>query len=90
MTVLPLPARLDLTEARPLALALQERVGGPLRLDASEVEHLGALCLQLLIAASQRWRADDHEFEITPRSDAFTEALISFGLSQPALEMEAV
>lgn len=53
-----LPPRLDTDEVERLADALQTRRGAPLTLDLSETRFIGALGLQLLIAAARQWAAD--------------------------------
>ncbi|MDN3711700.1 STAS domain-containing protein [Paracoccus cavernae] len=80
---------MDLTESLPLTVAIKDVVGQPLRLDASAVDHLGALCLQVLIAAARQWQADQIAFEIAPMSEAFIKALHNFGLPGSALTEEA-
>ncbi len=52
---LELPALLDLNAAGPLAEALHRRVGEDLVLDGSNVQRLGASCLQVLLAAARAW-----------------------------------
>lgn len=89
MTVILLPIRMDLTESLPLTVSIKDAVGQPLRLDASAVEHLGALCLQVLIAAARQWQDDGIPFEISPMSEAFSDALGDFGLPSSVLTQEA-
>jgi chemotaxis protein CheX len=69
---------LDLKAAQPLKVALTEHRGGPLQLDASGVERLGGLCLQVLIAARRAWSEEGHDMTIEPRSAAFTAAAVLF------------
>ncbi len=88
MMMLSLPSRLDLIEAKPLTTAFQQATGQPVTVDASAVEHLGGLCLQILISAARAWRAQDLAFAITPRSEAFDTALGDFGLSPQATALE--
>jgi len=76
---LVLPSVLDLKAAGPLRSAILERRGQPLCLDASAVQRLGGLCLQVLISAARTWEDDERSFEITARSEAFAEALGLFG-----------
>jgi chemotaxis protein CheX len=76
---LTLDAILDLKAAGPLKAALLERRGTPLSLDASGVQRLGGLCLQVLLAAERAWASDGQRLEIAPRSAAFDEALTLFG-----------
>ena len=76
-----LPAVLDLNAASPLRASLLEHRGEPLCIDASQVSRLGGLCLQVLLSAARTWADDGRNFEITPRSAAFDEALTLFGAS---------
>ena len=70
-----LPQILDLAATAPLASSLLGARGEPLHLDASEVERLGGLCLQVLLAAQVQWRADGVEFSIVNSSAAFAEGV---------------
>ncbi|MDB5433361.1 MAG: CheX protein [Caulobacter sp.] len=70
---------LDLKAAAALKTALLERRGQPLSVDASGVQRLGALCLQILMAARHTWADDTNPLAITPRSDAFNESVRLFG-----------
>ena len=74
---------LDLKAAAPLKAALLERRGQPLTIDASGVQRLGALCLQILLAAHHTWADEaqdsDTNLVITPRSEAFDESVRLFG-----------
>jgi chemotaxis protein CheX len=69
-----LPQILDLAAAAPLRGDLLRLRGAPLELDASNVERLGGLSLQVLRAASQTWGADQQSFRIVSPSPAFDEA----------------
>lgn len=84
--VLMLPARLDLGSVSALAADLQNSCGADLTVDAGKVEHMGALSVQLLLAAQQRWAADGHCLTISPRSAAFEESLSVFGLADRFVE----
>ena len=84
-----LPARLDLNEARRLCVDLRIHADGPLTLDASEVEVLGGLCLQVLLAARQHWIRLGHPLSVSPRSEAFDRGLAQFGLTLADLECGA-
>ncbi len=70
---------LDLKAASPLRGSLLERRGHHLELDAADVQRLGGLCLQVLLAAAATWRADGLTMRVGPRSEAFVEALRLFG-----------
>ncbi|MCW3780119.1 STAS domain-containing protein [Defluviimonas salinarum] len=82
---LTLPARLDLTAAGPLQDALLSHRGAALNVDAGAVEHLDTPCLQVLLAAAAEWRALRQHLDVTPMSEAFRDALRSFGLTPPDL-----
>lgn len=69
-----LPAILDFGAARPLWSELCAARGQALHLDASSVERLGGLCLQVLLAARAQWQADGAEFAIDNPSAAFLDA----------------
>ncbi len=86
---LTLPARLDLTAAKPLARDLSALTGN-LELDASGVTHLGGLCLQVLLAAAQSCQADGRGFAISAPSDDFDAALSMFGVDPSQLTRNAV
>jgi chemotaxis protein CheX len=70
---------LDLQAAAPLQTALLARRGAVLEIDASDVQRLGGLCLQVLLSAHRTWCDDAVPFSVTPRSAAFTDALGLFG-----------
>ncbi len=75
---LRLPAILDLSAAAPLAEELLRLRGRPVSLDASQVERLGGLCLQVLLSARATWAEDSLRLDIARRSAAFDEALALF------------
>jgi chemotaxis protein CheX len=68
---LRLPPLMDLRSAASLARDLLARRGAPVRLDASAVERLGGLGLQVLLSARLTWRADGIEFIVADPSEAF-------------------
>lgn len=63
-----LPARLDLSQAIHLVSDLR-KIDGDVHIDASEVTHLGALCLQALIAAARKAIDAGHRFEMVGVTD---------------------
>lgn len=65
---------LDLGAAERLHARLMEVRGQPVDIDASQVERLGGLCLQVLISARDTWRSDGHAAVIGQASTAFEEA----------------
>lgn len=70
---------LDVTAAGPLREQLLALRGGPVELDASAVERLGGLCLQVLMAARRTWAADGQALSLTAASPAFASQLAAFG-----------
>lgn len=72
---------LGLKESGPLQAAFLERRGQALEIDASGVQRLGGLCLQVLLAASRAWADDGCPLAFTSRSAAFDDALALFGAS---------
>lgn len=62
---------LDMAAARPLAHELLAARGADLSIDASEVRHLGAQCLQVLASAALTWQADRAGFTLVDPSSAF-------------------
>ena len=77
--VLALAPVLDVTAAGPLREQLLALRGGPVDLDASAVERLGGLCLQVLMAARRTWATDGQPLRLGPASPAFASQLAAFG-----------
>jgi len=84
--VLKLPAVLDLQAAAALREQLLSKRGLPLRIEAAEVQRLGAQCLQVLLAAQRSWAAEGLPLHIDAPSEDFTGALKILGLAQADLE----
>jgi len=76
---LKLPASLDVKAAAPLAQEFIARRGQDLWIDASEVQRVGAQCLQVLLAARRRWDADGHALRFDAPSEPFTWAVTLLG-----------
>lgn len=70
---------LDLKAAAPLRDEILAARGGALRLDASRVQRLGGLCLQVLLSAQRTWQVDGASLRIADPSPEFQEALTLFG-----------
>lgn len=87
--VVVLESALDYRAAAPLRDAFLERRGAPVTVDASGVEAMGGLCLQVLLAARQAWASDHTEFSIPVRSAAFDRGVLGFGASA-ALGLDAL
>ncbi len=54
-------------------------------MDASQVEKLGGLCLQVLISGAATWRADGMTLRFGDVSETFEEQLSMFGVALPDL-----
>lgn len=80
-TVLTLDSMLDVTHAATLAGALLGQRGKDIVVDASDVQHLGAQCGQLLVAARRTWAADGHVVRFAKASAAFVENIRLLGLT---------
>ncbi len=86
MAVLSLASVLDLGAAMPLHALLLAHRGADLDLDAANVERVGGLCLQVLLAARRTWDADGAKLRIINVSDPcrdglrLTQACAAFGL----------
>ncbi|MBS0332832.1 MAG: anti-sigma factor antagonist [Proteobacteria bacterium] len=81
-TALSLEPVLDLSAAQRLKTQLTEHRGEDLRIDAGQVQRLGGLCLQILLAAHRAWTEDGHAFGVAPRSEAFASTLRLFGAAE--------
>lgn len=85
-SILKLPGICDLSAAAPMRSDLLKMRGGPVEIDAGDVQRLGGLCLQVLMAARATWQADGKPFAIIAASDAFHEGLRLFGIADLSLE----
>jgi chemotaxis protein CheX len=79
---LSLAAVLDLSQAEPLKAALLPMRGQTVVIDASRVERLGGLCLQVLMSAQQTWARDGHVLKIDDASREFVDQWNAFGAAQ--------
>lgn len=84
---LRLPAILDLGAAKTLWSDLVAARGRPLCVDASEVERIGGLCLQLLIAAEAQWSEDGQTFVIENLSAGYADNMAMM-LGEAAMSSE--
>lgn len=60
------------------------RRGRPLVVDASEVEVIGALALEVIVSARRQWQADGQPFALQDPSDRFRSSCSALGLSADA------
>ncbi len=77
---------LDLQAAEPLRAELISLRGRPLEIDASQVNRLGGLCLQVLMSARKIWAEDGVALTVNQPSSAFSDQLAAFG--NPELHCE--
>ncbi len=77
---LELAGVLNLPAAAPLAKTLTERRGADVVIDASQVQHLGAQCLQVLLSAASTWSAEGASLRIINRSAGFITGLELMGI----------
>ena len=66
---------LDLAAVAPLRDEFIGARGAALTVDASRVQRIGGLCLQVLLAARAAWRADDKAFGVADASPEFKNSL---------------
>lgn len=85
--VLILPAILDVRAAESLKSELMAVRGQPVTIDASAVDRLGGLGLQVLMSAAKTWRADDQVLTFINVSEAMSEQWLAFGA--PLNDLEA-
>jgi chemotaxis protein CheX len=79
MATLVLAENLDLSAAGPLHGDLSRLRGHAVTVDAANVERLGALCLQVLLAAARAWAADGQPFTVAASSASFDATVALFG-----------
>lgn len=77
--VVGLPPILDLKAASQLRDEFCAAKGGPLDVDASKVQRLGGLCLQVLLSAQRSWAVDGKPFRVVDPSPDFLEGIRCFG-----------
>ena len=81
-----LPPRLDLAAAQKLLGDVSEAdLSQTVELDASDVDHLGTLCVQVLIAAARAAKEAGGKLSISNLSERVESQLETMGLSGDAL-----
>jgi chemotaxis protein CheX len=75
-----LAAVLDLNEASTLRSKLMGVRGSNVAIDASGVERMGTLCVQVLMAAAKTWDEDKLSFTFSKVSDAFQKTMQLIGV----------
>jgi chemotaxis protein CheX len=81
-----LAERLDSKAADDLLEALLAQMGTPVRLDASRVQSLGALCAGILLSAAKTWQDAGLPFALASPSERFCADLALMGLSETRFE----
>jgi chemotaxis protein CheX len=76
-----LAAVLDLNEAAALRGKLMGLRGSNVVIDASGVERVGALCVQVIMAAAKTWDEDELSFTFSKVSDAFQKTMQLIGVN---------
>lgn len=72
---------LDLNAASTLHSRLMELRGSDLVIDASSVERVGALCIQVLMSASRTWEEEERSLTFSQMSDALTKTMQLSGVN---------
>lgn len=78
---LVLAPKLDLAAASDLMTALRSRKEAEVIIDMSDVKHLGALCLQVLLSAAQTAQAEQRRITITNTSDRVLDQMRVMGMT---------
>lgn len=76
---------LDLKAAAQLQQDFLARRGSALRVDASKVERVGGLCLQILLAARAAWSAEGQDLAFETMSAEFQAGLALLGVTPEML-----
>jgi chemotaxis protein CheX len=76
-----LAAVLDLNEASALRGKLMGLRGSEVAVDASGVERVGTLCVQVIMAAAKTWDEDKLSFTFSKVSDAFQKTMQLIGVN---------
>lgn len=80
-----LAPRLDLSAASALMNAFKDNTGDELIMDLSEVNHLGALCLQVMISAATAATAAGRTVSVQNASDRVIDQLRVMGMTPEAI-----
>lgn len=83
-----LPERLDTGAASDLAAALRAQPPEPLTIDASAVQSIGALCMQVLVSAALQWNAYGARYRIVEASAGLAEGCRILGVPLTAIGAE--
>lgn len=78
--IVELPRRFDAAQAQRLVGTLREHRGAALRFDASAVESMSALGLEVLVSAAKQWDADGLPLSVSSPSERFAATCRTLGL----------
>lgn len=81
----PLAAKLDTAASAELRASLKAAEDGDVVLNASAVEMIGGMCLEILMTAGVVWKAAGHHISLQDPSPQMTEDLARFGLTAETL-----
>jgi chemotaxis protein CheX len=70
---------LDLKAAAPLQAEFLAARGTAIQVDASKVQRVGGLCLQVILSADKAWKAEGVSFQISEHSSDFQEGIALLG-----------
>lgn len=85
-----LPARLDMNVAEEIGEALEHLRDTPLIVDASAVEQISTLCVQVLLGARRQWDRDDQLLRLENPSSTFRDALRVLGVEDDLIRDEGI
>jgi len=78
---LDLPRRFDAVAAKRLIATLGESRGSALEIDASAVENMSALGIEVIISAARQWQADGQPFTLLRQSKRFVGTCHTLGIN---------
>lgn len=82
---LVLAPKLDLAAASGLMTTLREHTEAEVILDMSEVKHLGALCLQVILSAASTANSENRKILIENVSDRVVDQMRVMGMTPEAI-----
>ena len=85
-----LDAKLASRAAPDLFARLGEHRSDTVVLDASKVEQIGVLCMQILTSAARSWQQAGRGFEVIDPSEAFRSSAADVGLDLALMGVEGV
>lgn len=85
--VLKLPQTLDVAAVRAVREDLLVRRGKAVTIDASDLERIGGLGIELLISAKRQWQNDEQALQLVGLSDPVLAAFSDLGLDAVTLDV---